>query len=87
MSQIYFSKVIIRLLAVGIELQDFSSMTIPTKLLGPEYDGINIFRIVCYNLPVDTVQQPKRLVLKISLSMPAIIHYKVKVMFYSKECS
>jgi hypothetical protein len=26
-------------------------------------------------------------VLKISLSMPAIIHYKVKVMFYSKECS
>jgi len=67
----------------------FPSMTMLTwiKLLGPEYDGIKIFRIVCYNLPVDTVQQPKRLVLQISLSMPAIIPYKVKVMFHSRECS
>jgi len=77
MSQI-FSKAIIRLLAVWIELQDFSSVTISTwiKLLGPEYDGTKIFRIVCYNLPVDTMQHPERLVLQISLSMPAIIHYK-----------
>lgn len=84
-----FSKAIIRLLAVWMELQDFSNLTIPIwiKLLGPEYDDTKIFRIVCYNLPIDTAQQPKRLMLQISLSVPAIIHYKVKVMLYSRECS